>query len=165
MSTDPRDRDDDGGVDVEAAWADIVARWETAGDETGSWPASENADERADDVRPAGEEDVTDDWGRVPSHVGGERVREAASVPEPDDDERYVPPDPPPLSRGDLITTLAWVGVLGSPLFFLLTALFWRSVPQILVLGGIAAFVGGFATLVVRMPSRRDPDDDDGAVV
>ncbi|MFP5335294.1 MAG: hypothetical protein ACLGIV_08275 [Actinomycetes bacterium] len=165
MSTDPRDRDDDGGVDVEAAWADIVARWDAGESEAGSWPASENADDRPDDVGPAVEDDVAEDWGRVPSHVGGDRVREAAAVAEPDDDERFVPPEPPPLPRGDLFTTLAWVGVLGSPLFFLLTALFWRSVPQVLILGGIAAFVGGFATLVVRMPSRRDPDDDDGAVV
>ena len=186
MTAHPPERDDDGGVDVEAAWADIVAHWDAEGPAVGPWSASEDAetDERQqDDVLPAPEgrpesardersgqdgqdDDAREDWGVVPSHVGGERAREAASARDQDDEEGYVPPEPPPLPRGDAFTMLAWAGVLGAPLFFLFTALFWRTVPQILIVAAIAAFVGGFVTLVLRMPDRRDDDDpDDGAVV
>lgn len=183
MSAGPRDTGDDGSVDVEAAWADIVARWDDEQPPVGRWPASEDAETVAGDDPPAVEpgdgappadltpeddadDGVADDWA-APSHVGGERVREAAAAPEPvEDDEGYVPPEPPPLPRGDLVSTLAWIGVLGTPIFFLATALFWRTVPQLLIVAAIAAFVGGFVTLVVRMPEDRDGDGwDDGAVV
>ncbi|MFZ5869668.1 MAG: hypothetical protein ACOYXW_03930 [Actinomycetota bacterium] len=168
MTSTPRDRDDDGGVDVEAAWADIVAHWDTDGPPVGPWPASEDADDSGEDPDDAQAPDdgTVEEWDGVASHVGGEAARHAAAAPEPEDEEEgFVPPEPPPLPRGDLVTTLSWAGVLGSPLFFLLTALFWRSVPQVLILLAIGAFVAGFVSLVLRMPSRRDPDDDDGAVV
>jgi hypothetical protein len=183
VTTPPPDRDDDGSVDVEAAWADIVARWDAEQPPVGKWPASEDTSPEetapeqatadgpeADAGQPGPGDEVAGDWGRVGSHVGGEPVRAAAAAPEPDEDEDeeegYVPPEPPPLPRGDVFTTLAWAGVLGAPLFFLFTALFWRSVPQLLIVAAIAAFVGGFVTLVLRMPDRRDEDDhDDGAVV
>ena len=54
---------------------------------------------------------------------------------------------------------------MGGPLFLLIAALFWRDLPQLLLLLAVAAFVGGFAVLVVRMPRDRADDDDDGAVV
>jgi hypothetical protein len=170
---------DDRSVDVEAAWADIVSRWDSDDPPVGAWPASEDTDEDTDgeaegdtrdDVATADHEaaDGVEDWALAPSHVGGERVREAAEAPdlEDDDTEGYVPPEPPPLPRGDLYTMLAWGGVLGAPLFFLMTALFWRTVPQMLIVGAVAAFISGFVALVLRMPQNRDPDDrDDGAVV
>ena len=179
MTAHPPDRDDDGSVDVEAAWADIVAHWDTDRPEVAPWSAAED-DDTATEARTAGDEprrpepveDEDDDnelppaWGPVPSHVGGERARTAAAAREPEDDEEgYVPPEPPPLPRGDVFTMLAWAGVLGAPLFFLFTALFWRTVPQVLIVAAIAAFVGGFVTLVLRMPDHRDDDPDDGAVV
>lgn len=178
MTAHPPERDDDGSVDVEAAWADIVAHWDTEGPTVGPWSAAEDTDtaarrdEEPSEPEPPEAEEREDDsgpaaWGLVPSHVGGERARQAAAAPEPEDDEEgYVPPEPPPLPRGDAFTMLAWAGVLGAPLFFLFTALFWRTVPQVLIVAAIAAFVGGFVALVLRMPDRRDDDDpDDGAVV
>ena len=184
MTERPRERDDDGGVDVEAAWADIVAHWDTDRPPAEGWPAGENTtDAEAAPEHTSGADtgpvatadpgpaplrrsDVNEDWGRVSSHVGGDRVRDAAAAPEPVDEEHYVPPEPPPLTRGDWTTTLAWAGVLGSPVFFLLSAIFWQSVPRVLILAAIGAFVAGFVVLVLRMPNRRDPEDyDDGAVV
>lgn len=211
---------DDGSVDVEAAWAEIVARWDdpphpgssgaTGPPDTGGGTAgtevAPDGDTRAagaagagrgrgghpgtgvdgsaagtagtarapaapgpgepQDVGQDGADDWTEDWEPPRSHVGGERVLRAAQ-----DDERrggepegFVPPEPPPLPRGDLPSRLAWGGVLGAPLFFLVCALFWRDVPGLLVVAGIAAFVAGFGALVVRMPANRD-DGDDGAVV
>jgi hypothetical protein len=233
----PGDREDDGRVDVEAAFADIVARWDAPGP-PGAWPDAEDCADTADgavDGRPGRGLDAGGDgavtrgvgstvdgdptggaagdpttgaaggadtgtgtggradhgadggpdpaprpsgqaWGPSRSHVGGERVIRAAR----EDDEReralaaggddgdeagFVPPEPPPLPRGDLVSRLAWAGVLGSPLFFLLCALVWRDVPRGLVVAAILAFVGGFVTLVVRLPSSRDDGWDDGAVL
>ncbi len=81
------------------------------------------------------------------------------------DDEGYVPPEPPPLPRGDLVSRLAWAGVLGGPLFLLLAAIVWRELPKALLLAALAAFVGGFVTLVARMPGATPDEPDDGAVV
>ena len=161
MSKADRDREDDGSVDVEAAWADIVSRWENDTPHTGSWPEAEDVSPAAPDEEPVPDADPV--WT---GHVGGEAAREAGAREDVDpDDEGYVPPEPPPLPRGDTISRLAWAGVLGAPIFFLLTMLFWRSVPTVLVVLAVAAFIAGFVTLVVRMPDRDDDGWDDGAVV
>lgn len=183
------ERDDDGSVDVEAAWADIIAHWDdgVATDRahpTVLPPASlrqpdgPEADVAKPDVakpevakpdRRADGDAEDDEWADVRSHVGGDRVRDAglhdAEVDAAQDDEGYVPPEPPPLPRGDAVSRLAWVGVLGAPLFFMIAALFWRDAPTVLIFVAVAAFVAGFAALVVRMPDRRDDGDDDGARV
>jgi hypothetical protein len=87
-----------------------------------------------------------------------------AEAPEPDE-EGYEPPEPPPLPRGDLVSRLAWAAVIGGPVFLLVAALLWRSLPTFLLLLALTAFVGGFVTLVARMPPERPDDPDDGAVV
>ena len=166
MTTPPRDADaDDGSVDVEAAWADIVARWDT--DVPRAEPVAP-ADTVPADTVPADTARDTDDsdmaWAGPTSHVGGEAARAAGHESAEPDDDRYVPPEPPPLPRGDAVSRLAWGGVLGAPLFLVLSMLFWRGVPTLLVVAAIAAFVAGFVTLVVRMPDGQD-DADDGAVV
>ncbi len=242
------ERDDiGGGVDVEAAWAQIVARWseEAAGhpqprddtgedldgvvldvtdpadlaraglppespedsDSVGSSGPGDVASRRATDVPddetelydyptrptrhrltpeevaqlaeegwstdpepPAEDRRPTRDWRRswhapTSSHVGGEEARSGHSASlDDDEDDGFVPPEPPPLPRGDLVSTVAWVSALGAPLFLLLAALFWRSAPSMLVGAAVVAFIAGFVTLVVRMPDRSD-DGDDGAVV
>jgi len=82
-----------------------------------------------------------------------------------DDEGGYHPPEPPPLPRGDLVSVLAWGAVIGGPVFLLLAALMWRSLPTFLLLLALVAFVGGFVTLVARMPQEHPDDPDDGAVV
>lgn len=82
-----------------------------------------------------------------------------------DDDEGYVPPVPPPLPRGDLVFRIAWACVLGGPLFLLVAALTWQDLPSFLLFIALLSFVGGFVTLVARMPAERPDDPDDGAVV
>ena len=154
------EHEDDGSVDVEAEWADIMAHWEAETPSTKPWPAAEDASS-ATPEEPT--EDVDAGWT---GHVGGEAARQAAARDETEpDDERYVPPEPPPLPRGDTVSRLAWAGVLGAPVFFVITMLFWRTVPTVLVVLAVAAFVSGFVTLVVRMPDRDDDSWDDGAVV
>lgn len=95
-------------------------------------------------------------------------VRPASAVPPPsEDDDHFVPPEPPPLPRLDPITKGAWAALFGGPLYLLVAVMASWQVPDWAAFCAVAAFVGGFATLVVRMGDRppRDSGPDDGAVV
>ncbi len=85
-----------------------------------------------------------------------------------DDEEHYIPPAPPPLPKLDPISKGAWAALFGGPGYLIVaTAVGW-SVPGIVAFCAVAAFVTGFAILVLRMnePGPGGPDDgDDGAVV
>ena len=87
-------------------------------------------------------------------------------VPEPEelldwDDEPFVPPPPEPLPRVAPHLAAAWVGVLGSPAVLLASLLLGISLPGWLGYLLVAAFVGGFVSLVAFTPRvPRDPGDD-----
>jgi hypothetical protein len=84
------------------------------------------------------------------------------------DDEHYIPPAPPPLPRLDPVTKGAWVALFGGPGYLLAATVAGWSVPGLAAFCAVAAFVAGFAILVLRMndPNPGGPDDgDDGAVV
>jgi hypothetical protein len=98
------------------------------------------------------------------------RARKAPPPPE-DHDEHFIPPAPPPLPKLDPVTKGAWAALFGGPGYLVVaTAVGW-SVPGIAAFCAVAAFVTGFAILVLRMnepsgPGPGGPDDgDDGAVV
>jgi hypothetical protein len=84
-----------------------------------------------------------------------------------DADERYVPPQVPPLPKLDPVARGAWTALFGGPGYlFIATTLGWQ-VPGWAELAAIVAFVTGFVVLVSRLgdgPSRRDGPDQ-GAVV
>ncbi|MGW0330578.1 hypothetical protein ACWD0J_01670 [Streptomyces sp. NPDC003011] len=85
---------------------------------------------------------------------------------EDDDEGHFVPPEPPPLPTGDTTAKFAWLGVLGGPVLLLLAVLLGWEMTWWLTTVSIGGFLGGFATLVMRM--RPDDEDDDpgrGAVV
>ncbi len=85
-----------------------------------------------------------------------------------DDDEHFVPPAPPPLPRLDPLTKGAWAALFGGPGYLVVATAAGWSVPGLAAFCAVAAFVAGFAILVLRMnePGSGDPDDgDDGAVV
>jgi hypothetical protein len=95
-------------------------------------------------------------------------VRPASPAPPPgDDDDHFVPPAPPPLPRPDPVTKGAWAALFGGPAYLLVAVMLGWQVPSWAAFTAVAAFVGGFATLVVRMADRppRDSGPDDGAVV
>jgi hypothetical protein len=115
-------------------------------------------------------------WPAVPGPFGGMNpgppqihiVRPASSAPLPgDDDDHFVPPVPPPMPRLDPVTKGAWVALFGGPAYLLIAVMLSWQVPGLAAFAAVAAFVGGFATLVVRMGDRppRDSGPDDGAVV
>ena len=93
-------------------------------------------------------------------------ARRAYNEPDPGEDH-YIPPPPPPLPKLDPITKGAWLALFGGPAYLLIaTAIGW-AVPGVAAFCAVAAFVGGFAVLVLRMDGGppRDSGGDDGAVV
>ena len=97
------------------------------------------------------------------------RARRAPLRPAPqDEDEHFVPPPPPPLPKLDPITKGAWAALFGGPGYLVVATAAGWSVPGIAAFCAVAAFITGFAILVLRMndPGPGGPDDgDDGAVV
>lgn len=99
---------------------------------------------------------------RSPAAIGGASTESAYPA---ELDEHFEPPEPPPLPRGDLYSRLAWSGVIGGPTVLLIAAFLGGDLPSYAIVLALAAFVGGFVTLVARMPGDRPDDPDDGAVV
>lgn len=100
--------------------------------------------------------------------VGGGGPRDY-SVAEPSDSDldetdegHFVPPEPPPLPETDTTSKFAWLGVLGGPLLLLLAILLGWEMTWWLTTVCIGGFLGGFATLVMRMRTDDEDDDDPG---
>jgi hypothetical protein len=97
----------------------------------------------------------------------GSRPRDARPVDDPASDH-YVPPVPPPLPRLDPVTKIAWLALFGGPLYLLISTATGATISGLAAFLAVAAFVGGFVVLVLRMDNGRPPDsgsNDDGAVV
>jgi hypothetical protein len=173
-SPDPGTNPDD------AAWLDLVSRLEsgTGGSEpttidggtdnppgrsfrdfdplglSAPAPTEPSAEERnATPPRQAAEVGGTDDDG-----TGGPRDY------EPEEDEGFVPEEPPSLAGIDPLTMLAWLGAIGGPVALLLSAMFWRSAPLLAILGIVAVFVASVIYLIMKLPTDKD-EYDDGARV
>ena len=116
-----------------------------------------------------GDAAVGDPPPRPPAHLGPRTPEGMAtdhrSYEVPEEDDHFVPPDPPPLPAGDLHFWGIVVGLVGGPLLVVLSVV----VPVLdgrWGLAGLVLAVAGFALLVLRQPRRRDPfDDGDGAQV
>jgi hypothetical protein len=189
----------------EAAWRDLIARFDAPSDTEATdppWPASENvarpanssndllsadtASADASTADPAGAdvlnqgsaEDpvITNDpsAGSSNPYLPTDRTRiiryagNARDYSPPDEEEeRYVAAPLPPPAKLDPITKAAWAGVIGGPGYLLVVSLFLHmAVSATAAFIAVAAFVGGFATLIVKLGDRsRYDDDDDGAVL
>ena len=123
-----------------------------------------------DGVRGSREPDVIQDAGhRRRTSARSIRPRQAPADAKPaDDEDHFIPPPPPPLPTLDSIAKGAWVALFGGPAYLVVaTAAHWE-LSGFAVFCAVAAFVTGFAILVLRMntPGPGGPDDgDDGAVV
>ncbi|MEV0693736.1 hypothetical protein [Streptomyces sp. NPDC050388] len=182
-----RDRDGRGPeeqavpFDEDAAWAAIVAGY---GDEPPD-PAGAKPFKSVEDL--ALLESETNDEGsaqaEAPTRTGEKPAKPLGgsiafapgvgprdySVSEPSDDDfddgdegHFVPPEPPPLPESDLTSKLAWLGVLGGPVLLLLAILLGWEMTWWLTTLCIGGFLGGFATLVMRMRTGDEDDDDPG---
>ena len=103
-------------------------------------------------------------------------IRPASPVPPPPvsasssaapDEGDFVPPVPPPLPSLDPVAKGAWAAGFGGPAYLLIATMAGWAVPGWGAFLAVAAFVAGFATLVIRMGDRppRDSGPDDGAVL
>jgi len=183
-------RSDADDVDVEAAWASIIAGYdEEIDDATAPWPDAENVSERAQD-------DTDPDLGRrlnfdintvddftekidLPADQPTTRPPDeptlldaldtfGAELPESaDEDEGYTPPPPPPVPRPPIPVVLALLGIAGGlVLFFRPTMLPIDN--DVTLLLGFLILLAGVITLIWRLRPGDDEDDesgDDGAVV
>ena len=106
---------------------------------------------------------------QVPRRIRGPVARGVPADGTPaDDDEHYIPPAPPPLPKLDPVAKGAWVALFGGPGYLMVAIAVGWSVSGLAAFCAVAAFVAGFAILVLRMhePDPGGPDDgDDGAVV
>lgn len=147
--------------DEDAIWQEIIADFDRApGDDT-PWPDRENVEPDATD---------TPDESRIRIVRPAEPPRAQPDLGDDeldDEDEHFVPPPPPPLPRADAGTKFAWVALFGGPGYLLLAAAMQWEVPGWAAFLAVAAFVGGFVALVMRMNDGRGNGSgpDDGAVV
>jgi hypothetical protein len=176
-----------GGSGEEAAWRELIEHYTApAVPDRGEtpWPERENleppsggrqAPDPGPDTDPAlggGLADDTDpalaiDFG---PDLGARIVRPARPTPPPpddDDDDHFIPPPPPPLPRLDPVAKGAWIALFGGPGYLLLAIMIGWYVPGWAAFCAVGAFIGGFATLVLRMGDRPPSDSgpDDGAVL
>ncbi len=127
----------------------------------------DNVPDRVHDVPWPSQEDV-DEGAALPNVPLGETYDTAASWRSSWEDEgHFVPPTPPPMPRPRPKTLMAWLGVFGAPIGFVLAALAGFVLPRLLTGALLVAFVAGIVFLIATM--SRAPgegyDPDDGAVV
>lgn len=126
-------------------------------------PASDPASDR-EDAAPTDRERADRIFRNQPLQRRGPRDHD---LPEPDgddEDEGFVPEEPPPLGTGDPLTILAWIGAAGGPITLLLFAMFWRDAPLAATFGILVLFLAGAGYLVSRLPKHRDLGDDGAEV-
>ncbi|MDA3626814.1 DUF308 domain-containing protein [Saccharopolyspora sp. WRP15-2] len=149
----------DGPEDIDAAFAEIIADLER--DENfARWP---------EDREPAGE-DERPDTATEPKPVEPTSIEPADSGPRDwtpttaEEDEHYVPPEPPPLPT-PRVTTLAGIAVIVvGVLFALVPGLAGLSGTVTLPLG-LVLISGGIGWLLLRLRQPPRSSDDDGAQV
>jgi len=104
--------------------------------------------------------------GGRPAGGMGSGPRDSIAPHDPADDH-FVPPVPPPLPKLQAATKLAWIALFGGPLYLLISTATGATISGLAAFLAVAAFVGGFVVLVLRMDNGRPPDSgpDDGAIV
>ncbi|GAA2988140.1 hypothetical protein [Streptomyces fulvorobeus] len=82
--------------------------------------------------------------------------------PDGSEEGHFVPPEPPPLPEADVTAKFGWLAVLGGPVLMLVAVLLQWEMTWWLTTLCIGGFLGGFVTLVARMPHDDEEDEDPG---
>jgi hypothetical protein len=147
--------------------------WKPNGSEDKGSSEDSGTDKGQDKGQDRGRDDEANDeparpLGSSVSFAPGVGPRDYTS-PEPseddfdeDDEGHFVPPEPPPLPTADTTAKFAWLGVIGGPILLLLAVLFGWDMTWWLATLGVGGFLGGCVTLVVRMKTDDEEDDDPG---
>lgn len=179
-----RPDDPEPGLDVDAAFADIVAHWSPSPPEPDPDAATPQPEPEPD---PEPEPEQKDDQPsqEPPEEPPDDAPPEASRDPDSlrnlfrpsfsdtldteatwDDEGHFVPPPPPPLPPVDSRRKIAWYCLFGSPALALLFIALGTAMPGWVLVGMVAAFVGGFSYLVATMGSSSDNSTGgDGAVL
>ncbi len=146
-----------------------LALLDTDANDTGAKPVGKSPEESSDPSAEQGGPASTTPLGSsvvFAPGVGGPRDYRLAEPAEDDLDEddegHFVPPEPPPLPAADTTARFAWLGVIGGPLLLLLAVLLGWHMTWWLTTLSIGGFLGGFATLVMRMKDGDEEDEDPG---
>lgn len=153
MSTPRHPEDGPGDADVDRAFREIVAGLRgpsapSVGPAPGARPASSGVNPPP--VLPS---------HRAPGTPEG-MATDHRSYEPPEEEDHFVPPEPPPLPAGDLHFWGIVIGLVVGPLLVVLSAVVpvlgrgWTTV-------GVLLAVAGFVLLVLRQPRRYRPDDGD----
>ncbi|MET8867465.1 hypothetical protein ABZW11_31380 [Nonomuraea sp. NPDC004580] len=155
--------------DEDEVWRQIVASFNDTAERDSAdqpWPDSENlpAEPTRRVVKPPEGEPGDDDG---PPRDGADDSTGEGSESEDEEEGHFVPPPPPPLPKLDLATKLAWVALFGGPAYLLVAAMASWHMEGWALFTAVAAFIGGFVALVVRMGDGPPNDSgwDDGAVL
>ncbi|MEW1840333.1 hypothetical protein AB0392_20515 [Nonomuraea angiospora] len=150
--------------DEDEVWRQIVASFNDTAERDSAdqpWPDSENvpAEPTRRVVKPSEEPEPDEDSYKDP-------YKDAADDEE-EEEGHFEPPPPPPLPKLDLPTKLAWVALFGGPAYLLVAAMASWHMEGWALFTAVAAFIGGFVALVVRMGDGPPNDSgwDDGAVL
>ncbi|SEG84680.1 hypothetical protein SAMN05444920_105400 [Nonomuraea solani] len=149
--------------DEDEVWRQIVASFNDTAERDSAdqpWPDSENipVEPMRRVVKPPEEEEL-DTEDDEPRDEGDD---------EEEGEGHFTPPPPPPLPKLDIATKLAWVALFGGPAYLLVAAMASWHMEGWALFTAVAAFIGGFVALVVRMgdgPPSNDSGWDDGAVL
>ncbi|NUT44524.1 MAG: hypothetical protein HOV86_31455 [Thermoactinospora sp.] len=158
--------------DEDEVWRQIVASFNDTAERDSAdqpWPDSENvpAEPSRRVVKPTEDTDADpDDFARERERYAGDEADDDGEPPAEEDDG-YTPPPPPPLPKVDVTTKVAWGALFGGPAYLLVAAMAKWPLEGWAVILAVAAFIGGFVVLVVRMGDGPPNDSgwDDGAVV
>jgi hypothetical protein len=169
-----------GGDGDEAAWLDLIARFDAPVSEDGTapWPEREDLEDLDGPVRltpiapeplpgyPRPRHPVPPGRPAAPDPAGTSKPGEPER-PGESEEEHYIPPPPPPLPKLDPVTKVAWLALFGGPFYLLIATAIGSPISGLALFGAVAAFVGGFVVLVLRMDGGgpRDSGPGNGAVV
>jgi hypothetical protein len=153
--------------DEDEVWRQIVASFNDTAERDSAdqpWPDSENlpSEPLRRVIKQPDEEErllMEDDFA--------DPETDSESEQEEDDEGHYVPPQPPPLPKTDVTTKIAWLALFGGPAYLLLSAALGWHLQGWMLFTAVAAFIGGFVALVVRMGDGPPSDSgwDNGAAI